>query len=59
MIPVNIKILPNGKGLKLPEYETRNSAGMDLMLVNAGWCQQGFLWLWAPGLRHKFVRVLV
>ena len=31
MIPVNIKILPNGKGLKLPEYETRNSAGMDLM----------------------------
>jgi len=28
---VNIKLLPHGEGLKLPEYETKNSAGMDLM----------------------------
>lgn len=26
-----IQVLSNGKGLKLPEYETINSAGMDLM----------------------------
>ncbi len=31
MITINIKILPDGEGLKLPEYETRDSAGMDLM----------------------------
>lgn len=31
MTRVNIQILPHGEGLKLPEYETKNSAGMDLM----------------------------
>ena len=31
MTSVAIQILPHGKGLKLPEYETQNSAGMDLM----------------------------
>ena len=31
MTTVAIQILPHGEGLKLPEYETRNSAGMDLM----------------------------
>ncbi|MEZ5757764.1 MAG: dUTP diphosphatase [Emcibacteraceae bacterium] len=31
MTQVNIQILPHGEGLKLPEYETKNSAGMDLM----------------------------
>ena len=31
MTIVNVQILPHGTGLKLPEYETVNSAGMDLM----------------------------
>lgn len=31
MTTVAIQILPHGEGLKLPEYETKNSAGMDLM----------------------------
>lgn len=31
MTKVAIQILPHGEGLKLPEYETSNSAGMDLM----------------------------
>jgi dUTP pyrophosphatase len=31
MTTVAIQILPHGEGLKLPEYETSNSAGMDLM----------------------------
>jgi len=31
MTTVAIQILPHGEGLKLPEYETTNSAGMDLM----------------------------
>lgn len=31
MTSIAIQILPHGKGLKLPEYETKNSAGMDLM----------------------------
>lgn len=31
MTTVAIQILPRGEGLKLPEYETSNSAGMDLM----------------------------
>jgi len=31
MTTVAIQILPHGEGLKLPEYETNNSAGMDLM----------------------------
>ncbi len=31
MTTVVIQILPHGEGLKLPEYETTNSAGMDLM----------------------------
>jgi len=31
MTTVAIQILPHGEGLKLPEYETANSAGMDLM----------------------------
>jgi len=31
MTIVNVQILPHGQGLKLPEYETKNSAGMDLM----------------------------
>ncbi|MBL4601268.1 MAG: dUTP diphosphatase [Emcibacteraceae bacterium] len=31
MTIVNVQILPHGGGLKLPEYETVNSAGMDLM----------------------------
>lgn len=31
MTVVNIQVLPHGEGLKLPEYETKNSAGMDLM----------------------------
>ena len=31
MTRVNIQTLPHGEGLKLPEYETKNSAGMDLM----------------------------
>ena len=31
MTSVAIQILPHGEGLKLPEYETGNSAGMDLM----------------------------
>ena len=35
MITVNIQILPHGEGLKLPAYETKNSAGMDLMAANA------------------------
>tara|TARA_R110002096_G_scaffold436105_1_gene668118 strand:- start:135850 stop:136305 length:456 start_codon:yes stop_codon:yes gene_type:complete len=35
MTTVNIQILPHGEGLKLPEYETKNSAGMDLMAANA------------------------
>ncbi len=35
MTIVAIEILPHGKGLKLPEYETKNSAGMDLMAAIA------------------------
>lgn len=35
MTTVNIQILPHGEGLKLPEYETKNSAGMDLMAATA------------------------
>lgn len=35
MTAVNIQILPHGEGLKLPEYETKNSAGMDLMAATA------------------------
>lgn len=35
MTTVAIQILPHGEGLKLPEYETRNSAGMDLMAAIA------------------------
>lgn len=31
MTIVAIEVLPHGEGLKLPEYETKNSAGMDLM----------------------------
>jgi dUTPase len=31
MTTVAIQVLPHGEGLILPEYETRNSAGMDLM----------------------------
>lgn len=31
MTVVAIQLLPHGEGLKLPEYETKNSAGMDLM----------------------------
>lgn len=31
MTSVAIQVLPHGEGLKLPEYETKNSAGMDLM----------------------------
>ncbi len=31
MTTVAIQVLKNGEGLKLPEYETSNSAGMDLM----------------------------
>ena len=31
MTTVAIQILPHGEGLKLPEYETANSAGMDLI----------------------------
>lgn len=31
MTSVAIEVLPHGEGLKLPEYETTNSAGMDLM----------------------------
>ena len=31
MTTVAIEVLPHGEGLKLPEYETTNSAGMDLM----------------------------
>lgn len=30
MTTVAIQVLPHGEGLKLPEYETNNSAGMDL-----------------------------
>lgn len=35
MNTVAIQILPHGEGLKLPEYETKNSAGMDLMAAIA------------------------
>ena len=35
MKTVAIQILPHGEGLKLPEYETKNSAGMDLMAAIA------------------------
>lgn len=35
MTTVAIQTLPHGEGLKLPEYETRNSAGMDLMAAIA------------------------
>ncbi len=35
MTTVAIQILPHGEGLKLPEYETKNSAGMDLMAAVA------------------------
>ena len=31
MTTVAIQVLKHGEGLKLPEYETANSAGMDLM----------------------------
>ncbi len=31
MIIISYKQLEHGKGLKAPEYETKNSAGMDLM----------------------------
>jgi len=31
MIKVGFRQLPHGEGLKIPEYETRHSAGMDLM----------------------------
>jgi dUTP pyrophosphatase len=31
MVTVSYKQLEHGAGLKLPEYETKNSAGMDLM----------------------------
>ncbi|MBL4800936.1 MAG: dUTP diphosphatase [Emcibacter sp.] len=37
MTIVGFQQLPHGEGLKLPEYETVNSAGMDLMAaLNAG-----------------------
>jgi len=29
-VKISIKVLPNGKGLELPEYATSHSAGMDL-----------------------------
>ena len=35
MTTIAIQILPHGEGLKLPEYETKNSAGMDLMAAVA------------------------
>ncbi|MBT5185383.1 MAG: dUTP diphosphatase [Kordiimonadaceae bacterium] len=35
MTNVAIQILDHGQGLKLPEYETTNSAGMDLMAAIA------------------------
>lgn len=35
MTKVEIEVLPHGIGLKLPEYETKNSAGMDLMAALA------------------------
>ena len=35
MTIVAIEVLPHGEGLKLPEYETKNSAGMDLMAALA------------------------
>lgn len=35
MTTISIQILPHGEGLKLPEYETKNSAGMDLMAAVA------------------------
>jgi len=35
MTTVAIQILDHGQGLKLPEYETTNSAGMDLMAAVA------------------------
>lgn len=35
MTSVAIQILAHGEGLKLPEYETSNSAGMDLMAALA------------------------
>lgn len=35
MTTVAIEVLPHGEGLKLPEYETKNSAGMDLMAAIA------------------------
>ena len=34
MTTVAIQILSHGEGLKLPEYETKNSAGMDLMAAS-------------------------
>lgn len=35
MTKVAIEVLGHGRGLKLPEYETKNSAGMDLMAAIA------------------------
>ena len=31
MLKIALQLLPHGEGLKLPEYETKNSAGMDLL----------------------------
>ncbi|MCC3861893.1 dUTP diphosphatase [Pseudemcibacter aquimaris] len=47
MTTVAIQILPHGEGLKLPEYETKNSAGMDLMSAIA----DGEELVLAPGKR--------
>lgn len=30
-IEIKVQVLPHGKGLKLPEYETENSSGMDVL----------------------------
>ena len=47
MTTVAIQILPHGEGLKFPEYETKNSAGMDLMAAIA----EGEELILAPGKR--------
>lgn len=47
MKTVSIEILPHGEGLKLPEYETKNSAGMDLMAA----IEEGASLILSPGSR--------
>lgn len=47
MTTVAVEILPHGEGLKLPKYETKNSAGMDLMAA----IEEGNTLVLSPGSR--------